>query len=59
MRAFIQAYILQPPVWMFDEKLTAKLEINGSREFDRFFYERADVGNDSFPPGSGKNGECL
>ena len=34
--SFIQAYILQPPVWMFDEKLTAKLEINGSREFDRF-----------------------
>lgn len=25
--SFIQAYILQPPVWMFDEKLTAKLEI--------------------------------
>ena len=37
--SFIQAYILQPPVWMFDEKLTAKLEINGSREFDRFYEE--------------------
>ena len=37
--SFIQAYILQPPVWMFDEKLTAKLEINGSREFDRLYEE--------------------
>ncbi|WP_286334582.1 zinc-dependent metalloprotease [Bacteroides caecimuris] len=37
--SFIQAYILQPPVWMFDKKLTTKLEIDGSREFDRFYEE--------------------
>lgn len=32
---FIQTYILQPPVWMFDKTLTTNLEIDGSREFDR------------------------
>lgn len=36
---FIQTYILQPPVWMFDKKLTDKLEIDSSREFDRFYEE--------------------
>lgn len=36
---FIQAYALQPPVWMFDKKLTTKLEIDGSRAFDRFYEE--------------------
>lgn len=36
---FIQAYILQPPMWMFDKKLTAKLEIDSGREFDRFYEE--------------------
>ena len=36
---FIQTYILQPPVWMFDKTLTTNLEIDGSREFDRFYEE--------------------
>ena len=36
---FIQAYILQPPMWMFDKKLTAKLEIDSGRKFDRFYEE--------------------
>lgn len=36
---FIQTYVLNPPVWMFDESLTAKLEINGRQEFDRFYAE--------------------
>ena len=36
---FIQTYVLQPPVWMFDKTLTTNLEIDGSREFDRFYEE--------------------
>lgn len=36
---FIQTYVLQPPVWMFDKAFTANLEIDGSREFDRFYEE--------------------
>ena len=36
---FIQTYVLQAPVWMFDKTLTTNLEIDGSREFDRFYEE--------------------
>ncbi len=36
---FIQTYVLEPPVWMFDKTFTTNLEIDGSREFDRFYEE--------------------
>ena len=37
---FIQAYVLQPPAWMFNEiRLPHKLEIDASQEFDRFYEE--------------------
>ena len=36
---FIQTYVLQPPVWMFNTTFTNKLEIDTSQEFDRFYEE--------------------
>ncbi|TYK39872.1 zinc-dependent metalloprotease [Bacteroides pyogenes] len=36
---FIQTYVLQPPMWLFDEKLTVPLEIDAAHEFDSFYKE--------------------
>lgn len=36
---FIQTYVLQPPVWMFNTTFINKLEIDTSQEFDRFYEE--------------------
>lgn len=36
---FVQTYVLQPPVWMFDKAFTGNLEIDSSRKFDRFYEE--------------------
>lgn len=34
---FIQTYVLMPPMWLFNKTITDKLEIDASREFDRFY----------------------
>lgn len=36
---FIQTYVLQPPVWMFNKIFTNKLEVDTNRKFDRFYEE--------------------
>ena len=36
---FIQNYVLQPPLWMFNEELTTKLEVDGGKELQKLYNE--------------------